>query len=94
MDKTKQESILLTRYCIIQFELAWISMTISEKNISRVISLCTAFDLYIELIMITKLYLFLLRWREKVYELLVQQKSASIVQRKNEQNWLEKVSEK
>lgn len=69
-------------------------MTISEKNISRVISLCTAFDLYIELIMITKLYLFLLRWREKVYELLVQQKSASIVQRKDEQNWLEKVSEK
>lgn len=94
MDKTKQESILLTRYCIIQFELAWKSMTISEKNISRVISLCTAFDLHIELIMITKLYLVLLRWREKVYELLVQQKSASIVQRKNEQNWLEKVSEK
>lgn len=67
---------------------------ISEKNISRVISLCTAFDLYIKLIMITKLCLFLLRWREKVYELLVQQKSASIVQRKDEQNWLEKVSEK
>eukprot|EP00105_Crassostrea_gigas_P042074 XP_019926222.1 PREDICTED: coiled-coil alpha-helical rod protein 1 [Crassostrea gigas] len=32
----------------------------------------------------------LTRWREKVYELLVQQKSASIVQRKDEQNWLEK----
>ncbi|XP_022291591.2 coiled-coil alpha-helical rod protein 1-like isoform X1 [Crassostrea virginica] len=35
----------------------------------------------------------LTRWREKVYELLVQQKSASIVQRKDEQNWLEKVND-
>lgn len=38
------------------------------------------------------IYFFYFRWREKVYELLVQQKSASIVQRKDEQNWLEKVS--
>lgn len=38
---------------------------ISEKNISRVISLCTAFDLYIKLIMITKLYLFCLDGEKK-----------------------------
>ncbi|XP_061176842.1 coiled-coil alpha-helical rod protein 1-like [Saccostrea echinata] len=37
--------------------------------------------------------LLLTRWREKVYELLVQQKSASIVQKKDDQNWQEKVSD-
>ncbi|XP_062572838.1 coiled-coil alpha-helical rod protein 1-like [Saccostrea cucullata] len=37
--------------------------------------------------------LLLTRWREKVYELLVQQKSSTIVQKKDEQNWQEKVSD-
>ncbi|XP_048765311.2 coiled-coil alpha-helical rod protein 1-like [Ostrea edulis] len=35
--------------------------------------------------------LLLTRWREKVYELLVQQKSVTIVQKKDDQNWQEKV---
>lgn len=46
-------------------------MIIFEKNILRVIFFCIVFDLYIELIMIIKLYFFLFRWREKVYELFV-----------------------
>ncbi|XP_067661813.1 coiled-coil alpha-helical rod protein 1-like [Haliotis asinina] len=37
--------------------------------------------------------LLLTRWREKVFELLVQQKSADIVAKKNEQNWREKVKD-
>lgn len=44
---------------------------IFKKNILRVIFFCIVFDLYIELIMIIKLYFFLFRWREKVYELFV-----------------------
>lgn len=44
---------------------------IFEKNILRVIFFCIVFDLYIKLIMIIKLYFFLCRWREKVYELFV-----------------------
>ncbi|XP_048245421.1 coiled-coil alpha-helical rod protein 1-like [Haliotis rufescens] len=35
--------------------------------------------------------LLLTRWRDKVFALLVQQKSADIVAKKNEQNWREKV---